>query len=69
MNAMFSRSISLISLPDISKWNTQNLRDIFHMFELCISLGSLPDIEKWEIQIDNNIYELYEDCISNLNII
>ena len=66
---MFSCCVSLISLPDLSKWNTENLRDIYHMFEQCISLSSFPDITKWDIQVDNDIYELNEMCISNLCII
>ena len=37
----------LLSLPDISKWNTFNIKDFSEMFMKCSSLISLPDISKW----------------------
>ena len=54
---IFYRCSSLISLPDISKWNTNNVSDISYMFYECSSLLSLPDISKWNI--DNVIYMDY----------
>ena len=44
---MFSECNSLISLPDISKWNTSNVKDMMCLFDKCNSLISLPDISKW----------------------
>ena len=41
---------SLSSLPDISKWNTQNVTTMSWMFYNCISLSSLPDISQWNNQ-------------------
>ena len=41
---MFVRCNLLISLPDISKWNTSNVEDMEFMFYECNSLISLPDI-------------------------
>ena len=38
---------SLISLPDISKWNTEKVINMSFLFMGCISLKSLPDISKW----------------------
>jgi surface protein len=38
----------LLNLPDISKWNTGNIKSISKIFENCISLKSLPDISKWK---------------------
>ena len=35
---------SLSFLPDISKWNTNNVKDINHMFGGCSSLSYSPDI-------------------------
>jgi len=43
---MFYGCSSLISLPDISKWNMNNNIDISYMFYGCSSLSSLPDISK-----------------------
>ena len=41
---MFYRCSSLTSLPDISKWNTNNVNDMSGMFSSCSSLTSFPDI-------------------------
>ena len=41
---MFNGCESLNSLPDISKWNTNNVKDMSWMFNECKSLNSLPDI-------------------------
>ena len=35
MNNMFDYCKSLISLPDISKWNTQNVTDMNSIFDYC----------------------------------
>ena len=43
MSEMFSCCISLESLPDISKWNTDNVTDMSEMFYDCESLQSLPN--------------------------
>ena len=48
MRIMFSGCNSLISLPDISKWNTDNVTDMSGMFSGCYSFISLPDISKWD---------------------
>ena len=47
MNNMFYCCSSLSSLPDISKWNTNNVTNMNNMFYGCSSLTSLPDISKW----------------------
>ena len=46
MNNMFYECSSLSSLPDISKWNTNNITDMSNTFCWCKSLSSLPDISK-----------------------
>ena len=46
---MFYNCYSLISLPDISEWNTRNLTITNSMFYNCNSLKSFPDISKWNI--------------------
>ena len=35
INSMFSGCSSLLSLPDISKWNTKNVTNICYMFRNC----------------------------------
>ena len=47
MSYMFYYCISLLSLPNISKWNTNNINNMSWMFSDCSSLSSLPDISKW----------------------
>ena len=48
MSYMFYECSSLISLPDISKWDTKNVTNMSYMFNGCSSLISLPDISKWD---------------------
>ena len=47
LSKMFYECKSLISLPDISKWNISFVTDVSFMFWGCESLKSLPDISKW----------------------
>ena len=44
---MFYGCKSLLSLPDISKWDAKNVTNIDNIFYGCCSLQSLPDISKW----------------------
>ena len=43
---MFYNCESLISLPDISKWNSDNLKGTVVMFDKCISLKSKLRIQR-----------------------
>ena len=47
MNAVFYNCKSLISLPDISKWDTSNVTILSSIFANCESLKNMPDISKW----------------------
>ena len=47
ISGMFWECKLLISLPDISKWNTSNAYHMNYIFKECNSLISLPDISKW----------------------
>ena len=64
MKEVFSNCFSLKKLPDISKWNTNNVKDLSRMFENCISLLLLPDISKWEISNVENINKMFYNCSS-----
>ena len=44
---MFYGCSSLISLPDLSKFDTKNVTNMNSMFSKCSSLISLPDISEW----------------------
>ena len=48
MSCLFSGCVSLLSLPDISKWNTFNIKNMEDIFYYCKSLKYLPDISKWD---------------------
>ena len=41
---MFYRCSSLTSLPNIRKWNTNNVINMEGIFQGCTSLTNLPDI-------------------------
>ena len=66
---MFEGCISLISLPDISNWNTKNIININSLFCNWSSLKHLPDISKWNIfnsKAKNN-YLLYLSSIKSFD--
>ena len=44
MSSMFNSCKSLSYLPDILKWNINNITDMSFMFYGCLSLLNLPDI-------------------------
>jgi len=64
MNGMFYECSSLISLPDISKWNTNKVINMSVMFRYCRSLSSLPDISKWNTNNVTNMGEMFGGCSS-----
>ena len=70
MSELFYECSSLKSLPDISKWNVNNLETINNIFKGCSSLLSFPNISKWNflnIIHQNNINNLIEDSLSSKN--
>ena len=65
---MFALSYSLISLPDISKWNTSNVTNTSGMFTMCYSLTSLPDLSKWDTSKITNKNIMFDEAINILNL-
>ena len=68
---------SLFSLPDISKWNTNNVTNMRYMFYNCSSLSSLPDISKWNTNnvkymnymfIGVHLYQIYQIYLNGIQI-
>ena len=49
LNFIFGGCSSLISLPNISKWNINNVNSMGTLFYKCSSLIKLPDISKWNM--------------------
>ena len=68
MNRMFYGCNSLISLPDISKWNTSNVNYMIYMFSGCNSLISLPDISNWNFSRVNSICHMFYECKSLISL-
>ena len=62
MSFMFSNCNSLLSLPDISKWNTINVTNMNSMFSDCNSLSTMPDISKWNTDNVTNISSMFSNC-------
>ena len=50
MSYMFYECSSLLSLPDISNWNTNYVTNMSFMFYRCSCLSSLPDISNWNTE-------------------
>ena len=54
MNYMFC-GCSFNYLPDISKWNTSNVKNISYIFKDLNSIISLPDISNWNTSNINDM--------------
>ena len=52
----------LKSLPDISKWNTNNITNMSYIFYDCSSLKSLPDISNWNTNNVTDMSSLFDRC-------
>ena len=58
----------LYSLPDLSKWNTNNILNMSGIFYYCSSIKSLPDISKWNTQNVTNMSDMFYECSSLLSL-
>ena len=68
MSSMFDRCSSLLSLPDISKLNTNKVTDMNSLLCKCTSLSSLPDISKWNTNKVTNMSCMFDRCSSLLSL-
>ena len=66
MSYMFGSS--MISLPDISEWDTEKVIDLNSIFYDCKLLKSLPDISKWNTKNVTNMKYLFGNCSSLMSI-
>ena len=64
LTGIFSGCSSLKYLPNISKWNTVNVKNISLLFCGCSSLKELPDISKWKTNNIEDISFLLYNCSS-----
>ena len=57
MKYMFYECSSLLSLPDLSKWNTSEVQDMSYLFFGCNSLKSFPAVLNWNTSnVQNTSY-------------
>ena len=68
MDSMFSGCESLISLPDISKLNTNFVTNMSNIFYNCSSLYSISDISKWYTNNVTNMSCLFYRCSNLISI-
>jgi len=68
MHYMFIGCSSLISLPDISKWDIKNVTIMYGMFRECSSLISLPDISKWDTKNVTDMNHMFKECSSLISL-
>ena len=64
LSGMFYGCSSLLSLPDISKWNLSKVVNISGMFCGCTSLTYIPTISKWDTSKINNMSIVFAECKS-----
>ena len=65
---IFYECSSLISLPDLSKWNTENVTNMSNLFNGCKSLKSIPDLSKWNTKNVTNMSNLFNGCKSLVSL-
>ncbi len=58
----------LISLPNISKWNTINVKYMTKMFEGCLSLPYIPNITIFLSTTISNKNNIFNDCLTAINL-
>ena len=68
MNNMFEGCSSLVTIPDISKWDTSKVFTINFIFRNCISLSYIPLISKWENFENIEKEEMKENTINSIYI-
>ena len=64
INAIFKGCSLIKTLPDISKWNTENIIEMKFLFNECTSLINLPDISKWNMEEVITIEGMFKGCSS-----
>ena len=64
MESMFSRCNSLLSLPDINKWDMVKVNNMSKLFFGCTTLKSLPDISTFNTINVEHIGNMFSSCSS-----
>ena len=58
----------IISLPDISKFNTSKVTNMAKLFENCNKITSLPDISKWDTSNVTDMSYMFSQCRSLISL-
>ena len=64
ISEIFSNCSTLISLPDISEWDTSYVKDMNKIFYNCRCLSSLPNISKWNTSNTVDMNRMFYNCAS-----
>ena len=64
MKGLFYNCSSLISLPDISKWNTDKVKSYSGIFYNCLSLLFFINIFNWKLNNDSKANQIFENCFT-----
>ena len=62
LDCMFYECTELISISEVSEWDTSEITDMSAMFSGCEKLISLPDISKWNISSVSNLSFMFSKC-------
>ena len=68
MSSMFYSCSSLVSIPDISYWNTYKVKNMSKLFKGCSSLSFLPKELKWNTINVTNMEGMFSGCSSLKNL-
>ena len=68
MFGVFFQCFYLITLPNMSNWNTSNVVNMNGMFSECKSLISLPDISKWNTSKVTDMEGIFYNCESLISL-
>jgi surface protein len=61
---MFCNCSSLLTIENISNWNTENITNMSGIFSYCNSLSVLPDISNWNTSNVESMNNMFSNCMS-----
>ena len=64
MSCIFYECSSLLSIPDISKWNTSKVTNISYLFGKCENIENIPDISNWNTSNVKYMHGIFMGCKS-----
>ena len=67
MGYLFNYCEKLLNLPNISIWDTSNVKNICRMFYGCSGLLSVLDISKWDTKMLKICVQCFRDVLQYQN--